>query len=220
MENVWVDPAGESFPTRDKKDASPSHAFVIQQILSRKSVSPKHLHEPGPSGAEIELILQAALTAPDHCNLRAWRAVVIPPSRRGKLADVFETAKREECPAATGEDLEKARQKAWNGPALLAILLTPTEDHTQVTVEEQYIALGAALQNMLLAAEALGYGAMITSGRKTRSRALRNAFVRTPKENLVAFVTIGTRASLPKVRTPVSANSYLSCWSSDLENTI
>jgi nitroreductase len=212
LENACVDLRGEGVQAADAETSVGRHSALIHAILSRKSVSPKHLMEPGPSEAEIELILQAAITAPDHCTLRTWRAILIPRSRRERLAELFKAAKLEECPGATEDDLDRAGQKALNGPLLIALLLTPVEEHAQVTVEEQYIALGAALQNMLLTAHSLGYGAMITSGGKMRSRALREAFVRAPGENLVAFVTIGTRARDPQIRPTVSANPYVSHW--------
>jgi nitroreductase len=211
LENAWLDPIREGIYAAEV-ETSGRRSSLIDAILSRKSVSPKHLMQPGPSESEIELILQAALTAPDHGNLRSWRAILIPPSRREELAELFKSAKLEECPGATEDELDRAGQKALNGPILIALLLTPVEDHAQVTVEEQYIALGAALQNVLLAAHVLGYGAMTTSGRKMRSRALREALVRTPSEELVAFVTIGTRMRNPRSRPAVSAEPYVSQW--------
>lgn len=211
MENAWIDARGEGAPIAEA-ETSAGRGTLINAILSRKSVSPKHLGEPGPTEAEIELILQAALTAPDHGNLRSWRAILIPPSRREELAELFKLAKLEECPNATGDDLDRAGQKALNGPLLITFLLNPVADHAEVTVEEQYIALGAALQNMLLAAHVLGYGAMTTSGRKMRSRALREAFVRVPGEQLVAFVTIGMRARNSRTRPTVSGKPYVSQW--------
>ncbi len=212
MENAGFDLIRDSVLAPNAGTTGSRHSPLIEAIWSRRSVSPKRLIDPGPSRTEIELIVQSALTAPDHGNLRPWRAVVIPQSRREKLAALFMAAKQEEKPGATQEDLERAGQKALNGPLLMAMLLNPVKDHPEITIEEQYIALGAAIQNMLLTAHGLGYGAMTTSGRKMRSRALRGAFVRAPHEKLVAFVTVGTRAHRSEARPSPPVKPYVSEW--------
>jgi nitroreductase len=185
---------------------------TISVILSRKSVSPKHLKEPGPTEAEIHLMLQAALAAPDHGKLRPWRVVRIPPSQRNALARVFQAAKLEEDPYATQDDLDKAGSKALNAPTLFVILIEPVRGHAKVTVEEQFIALGAALQNMLLTAHSLGYAAMITSGEKLRAHALQSSFAKTPDERVVAFVSIGTPAKGGLARPVPEVHGRISDW--------
>ncbi len=187
-------------------------AWAIDAIIARKSVSPKRLEAPGPGQPELDMMFTAALTAPDHGNLRAWRAVLIPDARRADLAEIFATAKLEECPLATEYDLTKAREKAFNGPVIVAILMRELRDHSQVTLEEQYIALGAALQNVLLVAHLLGYGAMITSGKKMRSRALQAAFSSSNDELAVAFITVGTASCrMPTPKTDEDRR-HLSHW--------
>ena len=136
--------------------------------------------------------------------------MLVPQSRRSQLAEVFKAAKLEEHPSATEEELERAGEKAFNAPALLVILLEPVSGHAKVTVEEQFIELGAALQNLLLAAQDLGYAAMITSGEKVRTSALKSSFANTPGERVVAFISMGTPAcgSLPRSNLDASAASF------------
>jgi nitroreductase len=202
--NACVEPAGET--------VSGGETALIRAILSRKSVSPKRLEEPGPSEAEIHLMMQAALAAPDHGNLRPWRAMLVPRSRRNQLAEVFKAAKLEESPSATEDDLDKAREKAFNAPTLLVILIEPVTGHAKVTVEEQFIGLGAALQNLILTAHDLGYAAMITSGEKVRTRALQSSFCKTPGERVVAFISIGTFARRNLTRTSPEVIGHISDW--------
>lgn len=63
-------------------------------------------------------------------------------------------------------EIEAERLRALNAPILPAVLIKIAADHPKVPVEEQYVSLGAAVENILLAAHALGFGAMLTSGRK------------------------------------------------------
>jgi nitroreductase len=157
-------------------------------------------------------MMQAALAAPDHGNLRRWRAVLVRRSRRNQLAKVFKAAKLEESPSATEDDLDKAGEKAFNAPMLLIILIEPVTDHAKVTVEEQFIRLGAALQNLLLTAHVLGYAAMITSGEKVRTRALESCFAKSPGERVAAFISIGTPARGNLTRTPPEVSGRISDW--------
>jgi nitroreductase len=211
LENARVDPIAGLSPCADA-GTSDVRTAVIRAILSRKSVSPKHLKDPGPNEAEIHLMLHAALAAPDHGNLRPWRAVLIPPSRRGQLAKVFKAAKLEQVPDASQDDLEKAAAQAFNAPGLLVIMIDPVQGHAKATVEEQFIALGAALQNLILTAHSLGYGATITSGDKVHSRALQSCFSRIATEQVVAFISIGTPAKRNLTRTFLEVGQRISSW--------
>jgi len=211
LEEARADPIAGLEPCADP-GTSDVRAAIIRAILSRKSVSPRHLKDPAPNEAEIHLMLHAALAAPDHGSLRRWRTVLIPQSRRNQLAEIFKAAKLEEDPNATQDDLDRAGAKAFNAPTLLVILIDPVQGHTKVTVEEQFIALGAALQNFILTAHSLGYGAMITSGDKVRTHAFHSCFARAASERVAAFISIGTPARGNLMRSFPQVSRSISSW--------
>lgn len=187
-------------------------AYFLDVLRSRHSVAPKRLIAPGPSTAQLAAIVSAGFSAPDHCLLRPWRFVGIPNGKRAALGELFAHEKREWQPDAPEVEIEAERLRALNAPTLLAVLIEIVADHPKVPVEEQYISLGAAIENILLAAHALGFGAMLTSGRKVRSPLLRQAFCRAPSQHLVGFISIGTAASPPKSRTPMELADYFTEW--------
>ncbi|MGJ2409028.1 nitroreductase family protein, partial [Salmonella enterica subsp. enterica serovar Paratyphi A] len=88
-------------------------------IQSRQTILPKRLGAPGPNAAELAQILQAAAHAPDHGQLVPWRFVLVPDASRPMLAGVFAQALLERDPAATPEQAEQAREKAYRSPVLL-----------------------------------------------------------------------------------------------------
>ena len=45
-------------------------------------VSSPRLQEPGPSDSQLDLLLQAAIRAPDHGLLRPWRFIVLSGDQR------------------------------------------------------------------------------------------------------------------------------------------
>src|SRR4029450_12332163 len=64
-------------PTTDRRD---ERLRAVELLLSRQSAN--LLQEPAPEGAELDLILDAGLRAPDHGRLRPWRFVLIRGSQR------------------------------------------------------------------------------------------------------------------------------------------
>lgn len=51
-------------------------AEALRLLLSRFSISPKHVGEPGPSDEELSMIALAALRGTDHNKLIPFRFVV------------------------------------------------------------------------------------------------------------------------------------------------
>ena len=48
--------------------------LALDQLLSRRSVG--LLQEPAPESADLDLILDTGLRAPDHGRLKPWRSAI------------------------------------------------------------------------------------------------------------------------------------------------
>lgn len=183
----------------------------LDLILARRSVSPRHLVEPAPTRDQLDIILRAAVAAPDHKSLRPFRFILIPPERRADLAAAFRDAKAEQDPGAAATEVERAGEKAYRGAMLLAAVLRIERDHPRVSVSDQMLAAGAAIENMLLAANALGFGAALRSGKSATSRRVRLALGVSGEEELAAFVMVGTPSKTPPPRDD-DITGLLSVW--------
>lgn len=166
-------------------------AFAQALIGSRSSVPPKRLVAPGPDAEQLRALVAAAATAPDHRGLKPWRLLRVAEHQRNALADLFEAVTRERG-ATAGDDIAKSRAKALRGPVLLLAVLRHEPADDEVPAVERAVSLGAALMNLLLAAHAMGYAGMLTSGRSVRSARLAQAFGLAPHEQAVCFVNLGT----------------------------
>jgi nitroreductase len=184
---------------------------ALDLVLSRRSISPRFLIEPTPTKDELALILRAAAAAPDHKNLKPYRFILIPTERRGDLASAFREAKAERDPGAPAAEIERAGEKAYRGAMLLAVVLRIVRDHPRVSVTDQMLAAGAAIENMLLAASALGYAGCLRSGHSATSRRVRLALGVANEEELAAFLMLGTPAKPPLPRND-DAPDLLSVW--------
>ncbi len=181
-------------------------------ITSRHSIAPRRLRSPGPTTAEVEAMVAAALTAPDHGGLRPWRIIQIADDGREQLAEVFVAARRLRSPDATPAMLQRDRDKALNAPVLLVVCARPRPDIPGVPPYEQLIAVGAAVQNLLLAAHGLGYGASLLSGEKARDPLVRRCLGVDSDEIIVGFLSIGSIAELAPVRPQPDAGARVTVW--------
>jgi nitroreductase len=169
-------------------------------LAARRHVALRRLQAPGPDDAALARIMDAAAQAPDHGCLLPWRFVLIPAARRDDLGAVFEDALVRRDPDADAAARASAREKAFHAPCLLVAILVDVPG-TAIPVEEKLVSLGCALQNALLAAQALGFASGLASGGALDTPAMRALLALAPHERAVCFVGIGTGdAKKPRVR--------------------
>lgn len=185
---------------------------AVEALLSRQSVSPKRLVVPGPSDDELRSIMAMALTAPDHGNLQPYRFIRIADKARERLAAVFQEVRRRANPDAEAAVLQRDREKALNGPCLLAVVGRIRGDCPGIPASEQYAAIGAAVMAMLMAAHLFGYGAIMLSGDRVRDPLFGAALGLSEGEELIGFITIGTIARPPARKQRRSPDDVLSTW--------
>lgn len=200
-------PADASTPTL----AAEAAAFALTLIQTRQTVLPKRLLDPGPDEAQLRQLLEAAAAAPDHELRRPWRFIGVPAARRGDLAEVFAAALRDRDPQALPQHLEMAREKAHRAPLLMLAVARLDASDREVPAPERWISLGCAIQNLLLAAHAMGYGTALTSGQAIASPRLHALFALGAGEAPVCFVNVGS-ASASKPMRPRPEAGELFCW--------
>lgn len=188
-------------PTVDARGAAPDggqdadrDAFDAARTLiaSRGNVSPRHLVAPGPSPAQFEALMALAAAAPDHGLLNPWRFIVVPAAQRHRLAEVFALALIDRDPGATLQQIESAREKAYRAPLLMVAVARLGPREPDVPRLERMISMGAAVQNLLLGAHAMGFGAGLTSGQAMKSRRMHELCGLAHEEWAVCCINIGT----------------------------
>lgn len=193
------------------------HGHWAQALIQgRHSTSPRRLCAPGPDAAQQQLILAAAGAAPDHGRILPWRLIEVPKGQRDQLGVAFAAALLERDPQASAEQLAQAADKAQRAPWLLLALLRLNAAGAEVSGipkipdHERLLSAGAALQNMLLQASALGLGSSLTSGQALQSAPLRHLFGLADDEMALCFVNIGHVVQPRAVRERPSVDAYFS----------
>ena len=196
-------------------DNSDVAAVVAGLMHSRQTVLPKRLTVPGPDAEQLDIILTAAASAPDHGQLLPWRFMLVPQSARGRLAKVFGAALVERDAAATAEQVAQACEKAHRAPLLLLMVVDGRRGDPEIDLFERIVSAGCAVQNMLLMATALGYGSALTSGKALKSSGLRRLFKLAEGEHALCFVSIGTVQSRKSARLRPAPADFFSTLAPD-----
>jgi nitroreductase len=164
---------------------------LFDAIASRSMA--KSLSEPGPTLEQLERLLQAATHAPDHGRLKPWRFIAVNGAARESFANAVAEAKRDQIPAFTDEQMELEREKIRRSPSILVAGCAVRKDIAKVPEIEQVIAVGTAVENLLLAANDLGYGVMWKTGAAAYSARVKAAVGLAADDHIVAILHLGTK---------------------------
>ncbi len=186
--------------------ATPEGRTALRQLLTRYSVSAKHLREPGPSDDELWTVAMAALRAPDHEKRVPFRFAVTRGEGLGRLADLFVDYGRRR--GKEGRELEREREKALQAPVVMAVIarIDPLDD--VALPHEQWATVGGAIANALNALHFLGYGAKMVAGARAADPAIVAAYCG-EGETLVGWITAGTADAEPTPRGERDAGAVL-----------
>ena len=173
---------------------------ALEAIITRHSVAPPFLGDPGPDDEQLRRILEAGAAAPDHGRLRPWRFVVVRGEARGRLGEVFAQALLRRDPEAGESALEQERQRPARAPLVIAVVGRIDRDHPKIPAVEQTLSVGAAAQSMLLAAHAHGFGGKWLTGANAYDDHVRQALGAGAGDIVAGFLHIGTvTGSAPSV---------------------
>lgn len=174
----------ESLPTASDE--------VYQAILDRRS--PRAFKPERPSRELIDKLLQAAIRAPNHYLDQPWRFFVLTGEARNRLGDVFADQLGKDAVDRTTAPMQAAisreRQKPLRAPVMIAVAVVHTDSKYALWIED-IEAGAAAVENMLLAAPALGLGAYWRTGDVAYSDEVKAFLGLKPDDHLVSWVYVG-----------------------------
>lgn len=176
--------------TAIEQDDTPDLLAALEPMLTRRSV--KVFSAIGPTPAEIEAIVRAAVTVPDHGGLRPWRLVVVEGAGRHAFAEALAAAGREANPLLTDDMAERLRSKAFVAPALIAVVAR-VDRSAKVEAWEQVASASCLGYAIALAADRLGLGAIWKSSAYRTGEALRRVLDMGPDDEFLGWVNLGHR---------------------------
>jgi nitroreductase len=186
-------------------EAERSDATDVRTAISmRRSIKGFTSREVTPG--QVEELLEAAALAPNHRMTQPWRFYVLGPVARRAYGAVLggRKAKKVEDPEAARQVIERVALGHQQLPAMIAVAILQHENPE--IREEDYAAAMMAVQNLSLAAVAMGLGTHIKTGAVMDDPGARAAVAVPEDQRIVAVVNLGEPADIPapKDRTPAS----------------
>ncbi|HLY07225.1 MAG TPA: nitroreductase [Rhizomicrobium sp.] len=168
-------------------------AGPIGLLLSRRSGSAKRMTGPGPTAAELDVILEAATRVPDHGKLVPWRFIVFEGDGRSRFGDVLAECFCAANPEADDERLRVERERFMRAPVVVGIV-SRVREGLPIPTWEQMLSAGACGMTLVLAAHALGYVANWITEWCAYDPCVRAKLGLADNERIAGFIYIGKSA--------------------------
>jgi nitroreductase len=176
-------------------------------LARRRSASAVTLAPPGPSEEEISALVRLATRAPDHGKLAPWRFVVLEGREKAGFIRGLEAiaAGRPDAPKAAAKLV-----KITAPPVTIAVVSRFIEG--DIPEWEQRLSAGAVCMILIIAAQAMGYGANWITDWYAYDEAAGRLLGLEGCERVAGFVHLGTANEDPLERVRPEASGLISRW--------
>lgn len=180
---------------------------IIDFLLSRNSAPIPDLKEPAPSDADIAMMIAAATRVPDHGRLEPWRFIVYRGDARIEIGrKLAALAEQREGPLPEGRRNQELARFS-RAPLVIGVVSVPKEN-PKIPQWEMFLSGGMAAMNLMIAANALGYGTNMISNWYSDVPEGRAILGLASQERVVGFIHIGSYAGpAPERRGLILQNS-------------
>jgi len=175
-------------------------------LAARRSASAMTLQAPGPSADEVQVLLSIAARAPDHGKLAPWRFVVLSGADKDRFVAGLEAIAAGQADTSLTAKLGKLRVP----PVAIAVISCHIPG--KIPEWEQRLSAGAVCTLLIIAAQAMGYGAnWITDwyAYDPEARALLGA---TGEDQVAGFIYLGTPTQPPLERVRPDMGAIVKTW--------
>lgn len=164
---------------------------LTRYLLTRRSVGPAFLAEPGPDAKQLDTLLRIATRVPDHGKLAPWRLILYSGAGREKAGAALAELVRRRNPDADPDQLGVEANRFLPSPLVVGVLSAAVE-HPKIPHIEQLISAGNVAFNLVHGAHALGFAAQWVTRWYSFDAEAAAALGAREGEQFVGFVHIGT----------------------------
>ncbi len=185
----------------------------LDVLNTRRSVPARNLHEPAPDESQLAALLDAVIRAPDHGRLTPWRLVLISGEERERFGDRLADIQQRTQPDIPPKAIDKTRERFGHGaPLIIAVISAIDTDNTKVPTQERLLSAGCVAYNLLIGAQALGFGAQWLTGWAAYDRDVADVLGLAAHESVIAFIHIGTPEGDAPERPRATREKVVSDW--------
>lgn len=181
-------------------------------LLQRRSVPSRKLVDPGPDEATLERLLDAAIRVPDHGRLVPFRLLLVRREAGAQLGERLAAIHAAREPGVAAAQLDKDRGRFTRAPLVVVVIARIDEAHPKVPAQEQLLSAGCVAHNLLLGAQALGFGAQWVTGWPAYDPEVAATLGLATGERIIAFIHVGTPGGEAPTRPRPELASICSEW--------
>ncbi len=185
---------------------------AVDFLRSRRSVPAAQLQPPGPTPDELREIVATAIRVPDHGKLTPWRLIAFTGDAGARYGDALATLHVQVDPGVPEKKLAKDRERFAHSPVVLAVVARIDEHHPKIPAQEQLLSAGCLAFNLLLSAQAAGFGAQWLTGWSCYEPEAAKLLGLAANERAIAYIHIGSRGSEPPERNRPDVDQVLGAW--------
>ncbi|WP_421695235.1 nitroreductase family protein [Aestuariivirga sp.] len=184
---------------------------ILTLLETRKSASAKAMAAPGPTPAQLDQILRAAVRVPDHGKLTPWRFILWEGDARARFGDVMKARWQALHPEHGDQTLGFVHGLFLRAPTVLAVVSTAA-DHPKIPLWEQQLSAGAVCMNILYSATALGLGCQWNTDWVAYDADIAKAMGLAPHEKVAGLIYLGTPTAPLEDRPRPDPQTLLTHW--------
>lgn len=194
-------------PELDQAMPLPSKNEAVTKFLKmRRSNMAKLMGGAGPSQAELEELLSISARVPDHRKLAPWRFEVFSGQARADFGKYIGAAFMKNNPDMPQDRAIFESARFMRAPLVVGVISSPVECKRATPIWEQQLSSGIVCYNLMIAAQAAGYGAQWLTEWYAYDADIHAALGMKAGDQVAGFVYIGEAQapSLERIR-PVMA---------------
>ena len=184
---------------------------LLEFLNARRSVPARQLGDPGPTPEQLAALFASAVRVPDHGKMTPWRLLTIRGAARHRLGAALADIHRRKDPQTPDAVIAKDHDR-FNFAPLIVAVIARVQSNPKVPEQEQVLSAGYVAYNLLLGAQAMGFGAQILTGWAAYDRDVAALLGLADHERVVAFVHIGTAREAAPERTRPALADIVSEW--------
>jgi nitroreductase len=195
----------------DRLPASRPSQETLELLALRRSTPNALITGPGPDAAQIKDLLVIGARISDHRRIVPFRFVVLAGAARVDFGERLAAIFADKNPEADLAAVENERQRFARIPVTIAVISAPDKNH-KTPLWEQQLTAGAVCQNILIAANAMGFAAQWISEWIAYDREAAKCLGLGTEEKLAGFILLGSAKEPPKERPRVEAQEITQYW--------
>ncbi len=184
----------------DRLSASNPSVETLDLLMVRRSLTVKDMTGPGPNKDQIDQLLIIGSRVPDHKKQVPWRYLVINGDSRAKLGKVLRHVFEKNNPETDISILDFEENRFMRAPVIITIISTASPENPKVPEWEQILSAGAVCQNILIAANAMGFAAQWLSEWYAYDKEVLAELGISGDERIAGFIYIGNACKDPSER--------------------